>query len=91
MLGSLQRFELSTTAYAERRADPRFKALFDWDLDVLRRSYVAGADELRRWLGEGPILTDDKPIIEYFLALPADDPPPDLNAFTPRFADLPRP
>jgi spermidine synthase len=91
MLGSMTPFELSASAYAERRQDPRFRALFDWDLDVLRRSYVAGPDELRRWVGEGPILTDDKPTIEYFLALPKDDPPPALNRFSPRFEDVLRP
>jgi spermidine synthase len=91
MLGSLTPFELSASAYAERRQDPRFRALFDWDLDVLRRSYVAGPDELRRWVGDGPILTDDKPTIEYFLALPKDDAAPALNGFSPRFADVLRP
>ena len=32
--------------------------------------FRAGPDELRRWLGEGPILTDDRPILEYFLSQP---------------------
>lgn len=91
MLGSLKPFELSASAYARRRQDPRFRQLFDWDLDVLRRSYVAGPDELRRWVGDGAILTDDKPAIEYFLALPKDDPPPDLKGFAPRFDEVLRP
>ena len=91
MLGSLRPFELSASAYAQRRDDPHFRGLFDWDLDTLRRSYVAGPDELRRWLGDGPILTDDRPVIEYFLALPKNDPPPNLNGFSPRFEDVLRP
>jgi spermidine synthase len=91
MLGSLTPFELSERGYGGRRADPRFRQLFDWDLDTLRRSYVAGPDELRRWVGDGPILTDDKPVIEYFLALPKDDPPPRLEGFTPQFNDILRP
>jgi hypothetical protein len=33
---------------------------------------VAGPDELRRFVGDGPILTDDKPMVEYFLSLPRD-------------------
>lgn len=40
--------------------------------DDLLRLYVAGPDELRRYVGEGPILTDDRPMVEYFLALPRD-------------------
>lgn len=65
--------------------------MFDWDLEVLRRSFVAGPDELRPWVGDGPILTDDKPQIEYFLALPRDDPAPDLSSFAPRFGEVLRP
>jgi spermidine synthase len=38
----------------------------------LLRLYVAGPGELRRYVGEGPILTDDRPLVEYFLSLPRD-------------------
>jgi spermidine synthase len=34
--------------------------------------YMAGPDELRAFVGEGPILTDDRPMVEYFLSLPRD-------------------
>ena len=34
--------------------------------------YVAGPEELRRYVGDGPILTDDRPLVEYFLSLPRD-------------------
>jgi spermidine synthase len=34
--------------------------------------YVAGPDELRRYAGDGPVLTDDRPMVEYFLSLPRD-------------------
>ena len=91
MLGSLTPFELSVSGYERRREDAKFRALFDWNLDVLQRSYVAGHGELREWVGPGEILTDDRPTIEYFLALPKDDPTPDLNGFKPRFNDILRP
>ena len=38
----------------------------------LKAAYVAGPDEMRRFVGEGPILTDDRPLVEYFLSLPRD-------------------
>ena len=38
----------------------------------LLAAYVAGPDELRAFVGDGPILTDDKPVVEYFLSLPRD-------------------
>lgn len=91
MLGSLEPFELSASAYEERRRDPAFRALFDWDLDVLRRSYIAGPDALREWVGDGPILTDDRPLIEYFLALPKNDPPVDVRKLNGSFDEVVRP
>jgi len=40
--------------------------------DALLRTFVAGPDQLRVYLGEGPLLTDDRPMAEYFLSLPRD-------------------
>jgi spermidine synthase len=40
--------------------------------DDLLRLYVAGPEELRQYVGPGPILTDDRPLVEYFLSLPRD-------------------
>jgi spermidine synthase len=91
MLGSLEPFEFSQSAYEKRREDPRFRALFDWNMDIMRQNYLAGPEELKPWVGDGPILTDDKPLIEYFLAIPQDDPPADLRGLTGRFEDVLRP
>jgi hypothetical protein len=40
--------------------------------DKLLGDYVAGADEMRAFVGTGPVLTDDQPLTEYFLSLPRD-------------------
>jgi hypothetical protein len=72
MLGSMKPFTLSQSAYNARRA--RFD-LFPWDIPTLKRIYIAGTDDIRAFVGDGPILTDDKPVIEYFLSLPKNDPP----------------
>jgi spermidine synthase len=72
MLGSMKPFTLSQSAYNARRA--RFD-LFPWDIPTLKRIYIAGTDDIRAFVGEGPILTDDKPVIEYFLSLPKNDAP----------------
>ena len=40
--------------------------------DELLTAYRAGSDDLRAFVGEGPILTDDRPLVEYFLSLPRD-------------------
>jgi hypothetical protein len=34
--------------------------------------FMAGPEEMRRFVGPGPILTDDRPLVEYFLSLPRD-------------------
>ncbi len=72
MLGSLKPFTISQSAYEARRAG---FDLFNWDLPTLKRIYIAGTDDVRAFVGDGPILTDDKPVIEYFLSLPKNDAP----------------
>ena len=47
--------------------------------DALLAQFTAGPAALRRFLGEGPVLTDDKPSLEYYLSLPQNDPPVNLN------------
>jgi predicted membrane-bound spermidine synthase len=46
--------------------------------DVLRE-YVAGPDEIRAYVGEGPIITDRHPSIEFMRTLPADGGVADLR------------
>lgn len=40
---------------------------------------AAGPDEMRRFVGDGPILTDDRPLVEYHHWLPRPDDQPPLN------------
>jgi spermidine synthase len=47
------------------------------ELDITRFEdllalYRAGPEELRKYVGDGPVLTDDRPMVEYFLSLPRD-------------------
>ena len=73
MLGSTKPFTISQSAYDARR---RGFDLLKWDLATLKRIYSAGPEEIREFLGpDGPLLTDDKPVIEYFLSLPKNDEP----------------
>jgi spermidine synthase len=91
MLGSMQPFELSWSAYEARRKMPEFTRVFDWDERSLRRNYVAGPDAIRAFVGEGPLLTDDKPVIEYFLSLPKDDRPIDRSLLKGSLDEVLRP
>jgi spermidine synthase len=50
--------------------------------DALRGWYTGGADEMRAFVGSGPILTDDRPLVEYhhWLPRPEEQPPLDLSS-----------
>jgi spermidine synthase len=91
MLGSMRPFELSWSAYEARRKMPEFTTVFDWDERSLRRNYVAGPDAVRAYVGDGPVLTDDKPVIEYFLSLPKDDHPVDRSLLKGSLDEVLRP
>ncbi len=82
MLGSMTPFTLSQSAYEARRLT--FEQ-FPWDIATLKRIFIAGPDEIREFVGEGPVLTDDKPLIEYFLSLPIHDAP---GGYTGRRAEI---
>ena len=49
---------------------------------VLRSWYTGGASEMRAFVGNGPILTDDRPLVEYhhWLPRPEEQPPLDLSS-----------
>jgi spermidine synthase len=83
LIGGHGPLEIDAGAMAMKQEDPRIAALLGTDgtlpVDVLLSRFTAGPDELRAFVGEGPILTDDRPRVEYFLSLPADDPEIDLS------------
>jgi spermidine synthase len=91
MVGSLRPFEFSRGAYERRFADPQFRKLFDWNYDTLAKTYLGGGDAVRAWVGEGPVLSDDKPIIEYFLSVPKDGGQADLRTLKGHPAEIIRP
>ena len=82
MVGSLRPLTLTPALVDDKRARPETRrALDDIGLDsfeTLASWYTAGPDELRRFVGAGPVLTDDRPLVEYHRSLPANDPPVDL-------------
>ena len=88
LAGRLTPLQLSASRFEQRRQDPAFRAVFDWDLATMRRLYLTGPDTLRAFAGEGPLLTDDRPLIEYFLSLPRKDPGMDPKTMPGRFEDV---
>ena len=54
------------------------------DAAALLGEYTAGPEELRSFLGRGPILTDDRPLLEYYLSLEDERLPVDVDALRAR-------
>jgi spermidine synthase len=77
MVGSLDPLRVQPATLAAKRADPQIAAALDeiglTSFDILASWYTAGADEMRRFVGEGPLLTDDQPLVEYHRSLPRGD------------------
>jgi spermidine synthase len=83
LIGSIQPLQIDETKLAERFAvttlRPSLAAAGFPNAGSLLGHYFAGPDDLRRFLGDGPILTDDRPLLEYYLSLPRDERPLDLS------------
>ncbi len=86
MVGTRQPLTIHAGSIDRARQYPQTREALDaiglTGFDVLRSWYTAGADEMRAFVGEGPLLTDDRPLVEYhhWLPAPQDQPPLDLSA-----------
>jgi spermidine synthase len=77
LVGALGPLKIDTAAFARKLENPRIReALGEVNLgsvDALLGAYTAGPDELRAFIGPGPLLTDDHPRIEFFGSLPSGE------------------
>lgn len=84
MVGSTRPLRLQAGSMAFKRTNPQIRAALDDiglnDFAILRSWYTAGPEEMRRFVGEGPVLTDDRPLVEYHRSLPRDDVPFDISS-----------
>jgi spermidine synthase len=83
MVGSLRPLRFTREAFEAHIADPETRfALARAGLDsfeTLRASYTAGPEEMRRFVGSGPVLTDDRPLLEYHRSLQGSGRPLDIS------------
>ncbi len=88
MVGTGRPLTLDRGAVDRLREQSQTRAALDdvglnsWE--VLRSWYTAGPAEMRAFVGDGPILTDDRPLVEYhhWLPRPEAQPPLDLSRLT---------
>ncbi len=82
MVGSVTPLTISPALVDAKRARPETRRALDEvgldSFETLTSWYVAGPDDLRAFVGTGPLLTDDRPMVEYHRSLPAGDPPVNL-------------
>jgi spermidine synthase len=92
LVGSLTPLELRPESLARTLADPGIRAavapLGIVSVDSLLGLYTAGPDQMRRFVGDGPELSDDRPLVEYHRSLPAPDGPLDLSQLRGDVADV---
>ena len=91
MIGSLKPLTVSRSAYERRYESGEFRGLFDWTYATMLESYLAGPPDVKNWVGDGEVLTDDKPTIEYFLSVPRGQAPADLTSIVRRPEHIARP
>ncbi|HEX4982809.1 MAG TPA: hypothetical protein VFV63_13980 [Ilumatobacteraceae bacterium] len=73
LVGTREPLRIDAAAFDARLADPVTRAAMESvgivDAAALATLYSAGADELRAFVGPGPVLDDDHPRVEYFRTL----------------------
>jgi len=76
LVGSVERLRLRRSDFERKLHAPGsadgLRDLGTATFEQLLGLFTAGPDELRAFVGDGPILTDDRPLVEYFLSLPRD-------------------
>jgi spermidine synthase len=84
MVGSVTPLRLHSDLLSEKRLSPVARAALDdiglTSFDVLAGWYTAGPAAMRRFVGPGPVLTDDQPLVEYHRSLPRDTAPLNLTS-----------
>lgn len=77
LVGTLEPLTVSRAAVERQLARPETRealtplGLVDYETVMAR--YSAGPEELRAFVGAGPLLTDDRPLVEFYRALPAGE------------------
>jgi spermidine synthase len=94
MVGSAEPLRLDPAAFEAKLANPQTReALAAAGLgsyEALRQAYTAGPRAMTEFVGPGPMLTDDLPLVEYHRSLPPERERLDLSWFTGTVADIER-
>jgi spermidine synthase len=88
VVGSKAPLRLSPETFARRLGEPGVREalapLGVSSFETLQALRVADGPALSAFVGEGPLLTDDRPLVEYYLSLPRDSRAVDLSPLRAR-------
>jgi spermidine synthase len=83
LVGTIEPLRLSESAFERRLEDDRTRQALDaiglTSFTTLAHWFTADASTIRRFVGSGPVLTDDRPLVEYYRSLPPNEPLIDLS------------
>jgi len=92
MVGSLEPLQLNREAFERKLGDPQTRAAFAAaglaSFEDLRSWYTGGPGAMRAFVGPGPLLTDDRPLVEYHRSLPPDTARLDVSALRSAIAEI---
>jgi hypothetical protein len=78
LVGTTGPLRLERGAFDRKLSDPGIRrALNGVDIrtfDDLLALYSSGPARMREFVGDGPVLTDDRPLVEYYLSMPRNEP-----------------
>jgi spermidine synthase len=77
MVGSTEPLRISRVAFERKQAESELRSAFALigldNFDALVARFTAGPEEMRRFVGEGPLLSDDRPFLEFHRSLPNNE------------------
>jgi spermidine synthase len=83
MVGGARPLRIYRRAFERQRAAPAVRSAFALvgldSFEALLARYTAGPDEMRRFVGGGPVLTDDRPLLEFHRSVAGGDDVVDLS------------
>ena len=93
-IGSNEPLTLRESDFALKVAYPQVQVAMEESglgtFQLLVNQYFTHRPHIERYLGEGPLLRDDKPVTEYFLSLPKNSPMVDLTPYAGKPEDIVR-
>ena len=93
-IGSNEPLQIRESDFAFKTAYPQVKTALEESglgtFEVLVRQYFTNRAQIERYLGDGPMLRDDRPVTEYFLSMPTDSKQVDLTPFAGQASEIVR-